>query len=1289
MADRSSLGISLTPWIALLVSGVAVLSVGVLNPGSSRPSSSPAPVAFSGTGNTTFSRLWQDPFSASSELSSERIGEESYHPIFSFGTMRDDFWRTCCEKSDRRNKLLVIPVVTPAGYLSSAVEARRRQRVAVTHALLDANFAPRDADRLNIVFQGVSQDGQFEEYGTGSAASVALPYEWWDGGSEPTAQEVPEGGEKPDNVLVIWIQEDPRFNHLRFIDSLLRGLVGATGSDEDWSENDRHDRIGVAIVGPSSSDGLIRWGNSISDVLTDQASNTPAVTNTAEDFDQRLLDVFRAEVNRIESESGGASDCLRGELFKAYKQGAFLEELYKGSGRYQYGPPLDPARKKCNTQLQNESSAAEPRDSGRKFEVAYNNWIEALQGDEYSEYRKKIHRIRLDSAMSMRFDEKRRSAAGDQVARAILLQANEYLDYGLYASREQIIGAVDCLRSTVNPSAIARWRRGQDVKENEPRIDCLNEHFGDISDSDQAWRKEETVVHVPAPVSALFLTGSRPMKVSPLNRSRVLSPRATSDQAVLQFRNSVDILASGQDDGKIQLQFTSFVATDKRTVRALFSELDQRFSLCGEGKLVAIIYEAETNYGQHIGSLRSPSDESATCDLSIIPISYLRGLDGERVQDGIISGSLPKPDTETGQKKEPIKRNDVYPHGAVQADTAYRIAQYLAQRDKKFGDEIVAVGVFATDLWDKEVMFRAIRSELETPVLFTTDYDAYYTHRSTSPWSQNLLVASPLSLLHVADSVDEKHDVLSPLERFRGGYQAATYNATRFALNPQFEHRPPEPEVFEIGRQIAFSYASPNIDKHLTSFGNWAWTYVVCLLPVWIMLAYSAHRIWILSHRGHQGETSTLSKAETGAYAISLVFCLLTAVAFVLLFWLERWNGTGEPWMLGAGISLWPTVLLRGAAIALSVSFIVIGLARIRYSNIRVEERFGLAFPYVLTLHPKNLTNCADYVGFDKLKGWQFLRQVFKHNALNRKRATAVENQEFDGGPDHAANRFCDKTKHWFYCLRLLDRRPIAPEVQANRVWLTHRFLIDERAAVGYMLMYMVLTSLVVAILFWLLDYHGYVARGEIVAWADSSIRIVTVLATLALIFFISRHTLHCEKLMKALRVMRFVWPDDAVNGVKKRLNIGSETANRVLDLMFIGERTQLVSQLIVLPFLVIFILILSRNPWFDGLGWSPGLTIVLVVFSAYLVSRTYMLRRSSELARQRIIRRLREQLVRAENETDDASSTSSGQLKEIIDYCIDYKRGALVPWFRHPILQALALPFAGLGAIVLEALAY
>jgi hypothetical protein len=167
--------------------------------------------------------------------------------------------------------------------------------------------------------------------------------------------------------------------------------------------------------------------------------------------------------------------------------------------------------------------------------------------------------------------------------------------------------------------------------------------------------------------------------------------------------------------------------------------------------------------------------------ISITVVPYLRGLDGASTlySDRYLRPSANDKEESTKQKERELE----YPEGTTQFDYIRRLTSSLLEPRAPFLKALTqpdAIVIFGSDVYDKLVLLKFLKQELETCTYLTTDLDALYWHPHYLEYTHDLVVASafPLAMrpssCGLGESVDSSTDTAVEL---RDSYQSATYLA--------------------------------------------------------------------------------------------------------------------------------------------------------------------------------------------------------------------------------------------------------------------------------------------------------------------------------------------------------------------------------------------------------------------------------------------------------------------------------------------------------------------------------
>ena len=607
-----------------------------------------------------------------------------------------------------------------------------------------------------------------------------------------------------------------------------------------------------------------------------------------------------------------------------------------------------------------------------------------------------------------------------------------------------------------------------------------------------------------------------------------------------------------------------------------------------------------------------------------------------------------------------------------------------------------AVGIFGTDIYDKQLILQALHQSLPNTVFFTTDLDARLAHPSQYEWNRNLLVASGYGLgigsnafsliepgssqsTESRDGVDSAagdpgstSSVEIELPPLRDGYQTAFFLTTKLALidnlNLEADYfgqkfTPPLPRLFEIGRygevditpvpkdlaasgcEYSTSSASEARDNqiHYSSIdacihGRLGWTQyksfeqriainAMVLLSPLLLLTYIWARNWQRVNKKRQFTEWRCYRAATivGVFSIVLIFCCL-------LFWTSP---SAEPWLLFDGISAMPTIVLRFVALIYSILIAIIAYGRFKQNNVNLAKRFDLDAGSPAT-------------GMQATKHYSVVEWIREIN---------------------------EKTRHG-----------VRYNVEANEVWLRYRELGSPYARIRRAAP--IASFFSVAVVSWfLLGMHDHaLMRGWLVMF-DTAITSITAVTVLFVIFMTTDSMHLCQTFIRALARYDVKWPPPDDDPVFKKMDIDPMIYFRVRCVDMIKYRTEMITPTVIMPFALIFFLLVARSDLFDNWEWNAPLMTLYVGLSIYLLIRALLMQREAEHARHRIVLRLRRRRngILDEYVKDPAIMQKHlSQTDSLIDYVIDIRRGAFVPWLQHPIVQAILLPFTGFGAIAI-----
>ncbi len=259
MAEQDSKGGFNLPWMnlaaifAVIAGGITALVEPIV---SSRPALKPNRSQRTFASQNVNARLWQDPLRAAADAAEQR---SQGHADEAAEDVRAELVRRIQEYSepsgnDTRGKLLILPVLISGGPYAENTERRIRTRHAVISALGENRFAPQDGERIGYFYLPGPPCPGAEEAKTPddvekAASDFIVPFEQWrEFLRKPT--EMRAGGIS--EVIVLWVRDDlPDHPPLATLKKLAASL--------QWDP----DKVNVRVLGPSSSDGLLKMSREL------------------------------------------------------------------------------------------------------------------------------------------------------------------------------------------------------------------------------------------------------------------------------------------------------------------------------------------------------------------------------------------------------------------------------------------------------------------------------------------------------------------------------------------------------------------------------------------------------------------------------------------------------------------------------------------------------------------------------------------------------------------------------------------------------------------------------------------------------------------------------------------------------------------------------------------------------------------------------------------------------------------------------------------------------------------
>jgi len=753
-----------------------------------------------------------------------------------------------------------------------------------------------------------------------------------------------------------------------------------------------------------------------------------------------------------------------------------------------------------------------------------------------------------------------------------------------------------------------------------------------------------------------------------VRRMRIYSPLATEPTTVAKARlESPSVEPVTSDDGKL--------------MAALRDELSLRgINLSGKnGDRIALVTELDTPYGKAmIDNFKGTYNQKSAATVAVAdPFVrfYLRGLDGE------LPGSNGSRTAATEGPRGPL------PNGALEKAEGRELYDYLRrlgedlwkedQQLRRSGGRLRAIGIFGSDYYDKQLLLQALRPWFPDAVFFTTDFDARFLQPTQQTSNRNLVIASSFDLRL-------REDLQGPLPPFRDTYSTATFLGALLALGPCTPNTPscraletlrqsaengelePEPLLFEIGRTKAirlrpalrlpdsnvhppdelFAAPSNRLDSALAMEDRWG---------LWILrpyLGFVSVCIVLLA-------TGDRLRKHYFKILGGILVCLSLYLSLSLIFPLE-------PTPLFEGVSV------RGTELCRMLIFVLAGIFYWR-GKVSLKTVIRELDPYFCESSPSESHN----ENADTVKGGQ-------------------PPGDSESKPRKSLKDWIPQTIGWFR-LKIETTSvhrsfpytvPDQSDILASNVWKEFlrlqqgRGLNNPRHVRVGIYAFATLASGCLLVHLGLIQYPMVPIRGSWDLLADRLLRYLSLTA-LGLIAIWSFDVIRLTAaLVNRLASGPTTWPDNAkIGALAKAKGTSPGVLSEYIDIVVIARLTEFLAPIILFPFALTALFIISRSSVFDAWHW-PWLLAMLVgilLFVVFLAAS--LLWRAAERARLGAIEILENLRQKALASSPEKMEASEKQLEALIAEIRAMSRGAFAPWTSNPLVGSLLLPFGGAGA--------
>jgi len=788
------------------------------------------------------------------------------------------------------------------------------------------------------------------------------------------------------------------------------------------------------------------------------------------------------------------------------------------------------------------------------------------------------------------------------------------------------------------------------------------------------------------------------------------------------------------DKPPLKINFQRTITTDTELIKRLVKELHLRLPNEDKRRIV-VVAERDSTYSQLlVKELAHRLKDSP--HLTLKPFYFFRGIDGVTTLE---SGQ----DEKDKDKPRSRGKADIvleWPESRDQLDYLRRQAQSLKSNDPQDADgPIGAIGIFGNDVHDKLLVLEALHYSFTDKVFFTTDLDARYLQPQVQKFTRNLIVASSLPLEFYQPRAGNL-DLQAGTPPFRDVYQASTYLAARRAACrtskctddevAAAKSALDEPSVYEIGRngavplggyafterpvQAALARAlvaglivllmlgglliwpsTPTIKEVRSGFLNYPPPAASMTLPGILLIAlYSALAAYVicsLIEFVNPRQVSFLqtlllsvlsgfgallavmatlltrqapsSKAASGIDGLHAGLLLLVALAWV---WVA-WPGLSRPACIDCepvtwldGISAWPSHLIHLFALMVILC--------------------AMDFAWFKTLRRRKVDSDWLFLG---------LKETLPRRSMSRSKVRGL-------------------WREWLKRISIVNwkRRP-GTSHRFLRLWLQYGSRGESgpralRTAVMYGF-----TVLLIGALFFALN-DGQVPMVPVRGAEHRQLVQATLYAILLLlpllVAAVADATLLLFSFISHLNAGRTVYPISTIRHFSAAFGArdfktwqlrfqalpedrgfkGGPACHSLLDdwldVQVVARRTELISGLVIGPFVVLALLVVARSSLFDNWSLTPAIAISVCIYLGWLIVLAALLKLAAENTRRRALSSMNADLQWLCGQKNAELAQLVEPFKRLIASVECNQTGAFAGLFDQPLLKALLVPLGGAG---------
>lgn len=734
----------------------------------------------------------------------------------------------------------------------------------------------------------------------------------------------------------------------------------------------------------------------------------------------------------------------------------------------------------------------------------------------------------------------------------------------------------------------------------------------------------------------------------------------------------------------LRLTFDTTIANDSLVINELLDELMDMRGFSSQKSVFVLVTEWENIYSRKMANefksackLRQPEGlEDIECKIYRFP--YISGISGDS------SYALNSTIVKTKASDKSAKQQEIrLPIGSSQYDYIRRLTHNFNERLVDKRNTVFAL--FGSNFDDKLLVLQAIRETNKESTIITTDMNVLYASLIRKFPIRNLLIGSSFSLRSEDEDKDsngisaddvsnqEKPNINQPTANnfstihFRDNYQTSLFRAITRSLEQQQGLLFKDDEIskniklYEVGKsnfiplsnEVLTGSSNESLDESSgksSKQSNWSNDenillqniiisfFALAALTSFVWLKASIHQHAEFNRPGALSafERTVLKSIGPGVPFWKRIGALLVVymIFFNMLFILFAISGrfTVESPELFSGISIWISEVGRALAIIVILFSVTVSWTKLKHWRDRVSKRY---------INQTKIVIRSD---------WNPL--VFMNNELLTKEE------------DHIFNRIKFE-KSWYFFRNQLSARNIS---------IKSFYILAIFVGLGswvYYSQYGGLTNI---------PAHP-IARGNVAALYDRFFAGVSNIFLILQISYVIVITYICGRLVSHLSRGIIEWPQVYIDKLKTEYSKNEDVIKSLFSeyqgIKLIGNLTNTIGPQVVIPFVALFLIIVTRNTYFDNWNYPVSFLFFFSISGLCLLACAIWLRMLAKKAKKNALDRLIIQKTRYLNDSEKLN-----QVDYVIELIHDYRKGAFSGWQDNPVVAAIILPISSIIGI-------